>query len=608
MANENRIVSVEFDINKRIDGRLEEILNSQPVLLPADNHPLVEDYIRKIEGTYDVSRSKEDTDNAIDLLYIAYNTTPQEEGQIRVGIDSLMGRLIRTQQESELKMKAATEDTNRILKSLRTVFEDWQEIRSSEDATELKGFVGEDLFDLAGDIKTRAERISTDLANIANTYNGIIDDTSKATAQGEQALANRLKNKAEVEKEISKNNADREKLQSLVNDLQADIKKYEKLANEYKSQAETAEERAFIMSIVRVGAQMISAAIPAITAAATGGGSLIAGTALNTAKQLVNSETAQTENDTTAKVIETKKEISDKKAEKAQAEKEKTKLVERAKSLNDEKEKVEKSTELDESHKQTELTELTKRIDSNEKEIKEQDEKISAATRALNALQSALQALDKNMGQMSEKQEAHATDLRALQMKMLEKVEAYEQEKRNQAAELVKINALLKGQRTEEETIQLAIRSLNLSLAALKRVREIIIEVSFFFKSFADFMQQVMNAATEQSDLLQKVLEKDKLTPGFIKRLLRSTNDFFVTQTAEWTAVQVVATKFVGNFNEGWSRLNKLSGNYLTGDKLKAYLELAAGQIDDIAFKRKEAANAKLAELNQYRDRIKAKA
>lgn len=612
MAAVHQIISVEFDVNKRIDARVEEILESTSVVLPGVNHPLVEDYIRKIEGTYDVSRSKEDTDNAIDLLYIAYNTTPQEEGSIRVGIDQLMSRLIAAQQESERKMRGAVTDAERIVKSLRELFGDWGEARDSDDIQDLQDFLGKDLVDLAKEIKSRAERISTDLAKIADTYDGIIEDTTKATQQGEQALATRLKNKEEIEKEIAKSNAEREKLESLVRDLQADIAKYEKMANEYKSKAETAEQRAFIMSIVRVGAQMISSMIPAITAgiagAATGGVSLIAASASSTARQTVNSETATTESDNAAKIIETKKQIADKCTEKTTAEREKTDLEKKGKELIAEKKKVEGDTATDADTKAVQLEAVNKRIKANDAKIEEKTNKISAAETALNALNASLKSLDENMGKMAEKQEQQATDLRSMQMKMLEKVEAYETEKRTQAAELVKINALLTGQRTEEETIQLAIQSLNLSLKALKRVREIIVEISFFFKSFADFMQKIVESSVEQSDMIQKALDQDRMTKSFTKRIKRNTNDFFVTQTAEWQAVEIVSAKFVDNFKDGWSKLNKLSGTYLTGDELKSYLKVAASQIEDIAFKRKQAATAKLEELNRYRDRIQAEA
>ena len=64
-----------------------------------------------------------------------------------------------------------------------------------------------------------------------------------------------------------------------------------------------------------------------------------------------------------------------------------------------------------------------------------------------------------------------------MQMNMLDKADQYEKERRTQSAELVKISALLKGQRSQQETIQLAIKSLNLSLSALKRTKEIVEEM-----------------------------------------------------------------------------------------------------------------------------------
>ncbi|WP_234932244.1 hypothetical protein [Pectobacterium carotovorum] len=39
MAAENQIVSIEFDVNKRIDAQVEEILDSNNVALPDVNHP-----------------------------------------------------------------------------------------------------------------------------------------------------------------------------------------------------------------------------------------------------------------------------------------------------------------------------------------------------------------------------------------------------------------------------------------------------------------------------------------------------------------------------------------------------------------------------------------
>jgi chromosome segregation ATPase len=611
MSAKERIVSIEFDVNKRIEKQVENILKDEPISLPDSNHSLVDDYIRKIEGSYDVSRSKEDTNNAIDLLYIAYNTTPQTEGKIRSDIDKLMTRLVATQKVSALKMSKAVDGSRKILDSIDNLFPYWLAAIESSDTQDLKDFIGEDLFDLAEEIKSRAEQISAELTKIAETYDGIIDDTSVAANKSEQVLASELQNKKNIEKEIDKNNAERQKLQSLVKDLQIDISKYEKMANEYKSQAETAEERAFIMSIVRVGAEMLSATIPAITAgitgAATGGTSLIAASAVTTARQLTNAETASTDDDKTAEVIETKKEIADERAAKTAAERDKAELEKKNKELTKDKKKIQDDKEIDADIKAVKLEAVDKRIEDNEAEIKDKDSKISNATIALEALNASLKSLDKNLGKMTEKQEEHATNLRSLQMTMLNKVEAYETEKRTQAAELVKINALLQGQRTDEESIELAIKSLNLSLKALKRVREIIVEISFFFKSFADFMQQIMENSLEQSKMIQKALNRDRLTNSATSRIKRNTDDFFVTQTAEWQAVEIVSAKFVDNFNEGWSKLNKLTGTYIDTDELKSYLNTAAELIENISFNRRQASSAKLVALNLYRDRILAK-
>lgn len=608
MRDENQIASTEFDVNQHIDAQVEKILENKKFSLPGTAHPLVGDYVRKIEGTYDVVRSKEDTDNAIDLLYIAYNTTPQDEGAIRSSIDNLMSRLIELQGKSAAQMSSAVVDAGVILKSIRGLFGDWENVRDGEGRQELKDFIGSDLIDLAEDIKKRAERISGGLTRIANSYDEVIKDTTKATHQGEEALAARLKNQDEVKKEIAKNKAEREKLDSLVSDLQADIAKYEKMANDYKAQAETAENRAFIMSIVRVGAQMIASTVPAITAgitgAATGGVSLLAASAASTLRQTTNAAAATTEDDKTADILKAKTEIAEKAAEKAAAEREKNELESKAKELVAEKAKIKDGSDAE--IKAAQIAAIDKRIEDNEKAIKDKESKIATATAALNALKDSLKVLDENMGKMAEKQEKQGADLRSLQMKMLEKIEAYENTKREQNAELVKINALLVGQHTVEETIQLAVKSLNLSLKALKRMREIIIEIAFFFKTFAAFMDQVMENSDNESEMIKNVVGRDNVTSSLMQRIKRNTNDFFVTQVAEWQAAEIVSAKFVGNFKDGWSKLNKLSGTYLTGDELKAYLVVAATQIDAIAFKRKQAAAARLVELEIYRARISA--
>ena len=606
------VTNIEFEITKRIDSQVETIAASDTTTLPGEGHPLVEDFVRKIEGNYNVNRAKLDTDNAISLLYIGYNATPQSEGQIRVTISDIMGRLILAQQESELKMRGAVADAGKIIKSLNGMFGEWTEVRSEDDDSDLKAFLKEDMVDLAADIGKRAERVSTELSKIASDYDGIITDTDKAANDAQTALAGRIKDKEALEKEISQNNAQAAKLESLITDLQASITKYQDMANKYEKRAETAEERAFVMSIVRVGAEMLTAAIPAITAgltgAATGGASLVASAAISTASQMTTREAAANPDDKTADEIEKKKEVIDAKADQATAEQKKAELEKNAENLKADKADVEADATKSEEAKATELATIQKRIDDNEKAIKEQETKIAQAKVALEAAQGALKALSAGMKELSQEQKDQATSLREMQMQMIEKVETYETAKREQSAELIKINALLKGQRTEEETIQLAIKSLNLSLRALKRMREIIVEVSFFFKSFSAFMQNIASNCSDQGDAIQDAIDRDSMSKRFKKRIVKANSEFFVSQAAEWKATEIVSSKFVDNFKDGWSELNKLNGNYLTGDALNDYLKTASDQIDAIAADREAASRAKIASLNEYRARILASA
>ncbi|WP_323572304.1 MULTISPECIES: hypothetical protein [unclassified Rhizobium] len=173
---------------------------------------------------------------------------------------------------------------------------------------------------------------------------------------------------------------------------------------------------------------------------------------------------------------------------------------------------------------------------------------------------------------------------------------------------LVKINALLKGKQTEDDKIKLAVQSLNVSLSALKRMKEIIEEVAFFFKTFADFMQAVADDAQHQVSGIEAVAELDVIRRNRFVQLVRSVDEFFVRQTGQWHAVGVVCDRFNRSFSEGWTKLNKLNGTYLTGDSLKAYLSVASEKLTEIVAEREAAADAKIASLQAYRQDLNERA
>jgi hypothetical protein len=654
MSNTAAFESRKQKLDKDIEEQVQKLRAATPLELPAADAEVTKLYVRRIEGTYNVERAKKDTDNAIDLLYIAYNTTPQDKGNIRVKIGEIMDRLIKAQQESERAMKKAMGIADRLITVVRTNVRDWQDLRNCKGpddtagVAEIKDFVRKDLLEVAKQIKDRALDVKRDLDGIATTYQGIITDTADATAKSETALADELENKAAIEQEINEANAKREQLEELVKDLQHEVEKYDEMARKYESQASTAEERAFVMSIVQVGAQMVASAVPGIvtaaTGAATGGASLVASAAVSTVSRAVgdkNNDVKKSDPSDDAAVVQTKTKISEKRGQVQASEKRVADAKEKVKGLEKEvrdEEKKESGKEedrgkaketgkeedkgkgkgkdtgtedkgKDKGEAKKEDSEVVKalktRVADAKKDLKKEEDEYAELIGALSGLQASLLALDKGLGKLSAKQEDAAASLREMQMKMLDKVEVYEKERRTQNAELVKINALLKGKRSKEETIHLAIQSLNISISALKRTKEIIQEIAFFFKSFADFMDEVGKEADGDIALFEQFVGKEKLRETYFKGLVQDVDKFFLRANAEWYAIQFVSDKFCKSFEDGWSKLNKLSGKYIHGAELETYLKGAADKIEEIVAEREEASKQKILDLDGYRKQLR---
>jgi F420-0:gamma-glutamyl ligase-like protein len=638
MPNVVKFESTNEKLDSEIKVQVSNIRGDGKYQLPSRGADLVEIYRQKIEGNYDVSRAKKDTDNAIDLLYIAYNTTPQDEGDIRVKISGVMDKLLKAQGQSRLAMSKAMRIADNVLGVLENILPDWEDTKAEENTDELRAFVKSDLINLAGNIKQKALSIKDELFAVASAYDGIIADTVHATGDSEIALGKRLTQKTALEDEINEASAERERLESLVSDLKAQVVNFDKKAREYESRAKTAEERAFIMSIVRVGAQVVSAAIPAFAMASGGPASVLAASAMGRtpeAKGDAGDDNGKSGAKSTGKAadsedgIKTRKEISEKNAELDKAKKKISTLKEKKKSLKNEleieskknpkntetpkkgqKQKDVKLEKLDQTDDQDEEIKeddtegekrLKERINSTNKELKEEEEKVSTLTKALAGLQAALNALDKGLAKLSDDQQSLAGSLYQMQMQMLDKAEAYETERRNQSAQLTKIAALLKGQRSREETIHLCIKSLNLSLSALKRAKEIVEEIAFFFKSFADFMEMMSLESSTQMELLEQVAKSERIRSQMHARLLLSMDEFFIKQAAEWHATWLVAQEFNNCFASGWSKLNGLAGKYITGDELTAYFKQATGTLESIVMERRIASEQKFSQISDYR-------
>ncbi len=622
MADTSTFESRAALIDKTIDGEVDKLRAASPLKLPDGESAIVKAYVRKIEGTYNVERAKIDTDNAIDLLYIAYNTTPQEDGEIRVKISRIMDKLIDAQSDSTRALAEAMTTARNVISDLGNLLPDWLDVKEENDVDEIKTFVGKDLPKLAVKIQRRAEAVEKTLNGIAKAYDQIIKDTTTASDASEQALAGHIQDQAAIRAEVVEAEAESARLESLVTDLKEAFKDFEAKAKAYEKRAETAESRAFILQIVKIGAQVISSAMPAIAmalgAGATGGTSVIAANTLSTLKQATGSakKDDKTDTDVTAKVIQTKNDISKKKKEFEAAERKAATSKEKVEGLRKDLKKAQQDAakpvevgtpkETEENPADgAEINGVKGRLKDAKKTLKDDEEETDKLAAALAGLQAGLKALADGLGELSQEQKDEAASLRELQMKMLDKAEAYEKERREQAANLVKINALLKGKLSKEETIKLAIKSLNISISALKRTKEIVEEIAFFFKSFADFMHQVAEEAKIQIDLSESVAASETLRKSRLADTIKKTDEFFLRQAGEWQAAKLVSERFNHAFDAGHSKLNRLRGTYIVGDELKAYLADAAVRLREIADAREAAAKARIADLAAYRQKLR---
>ncbi len=604
-------------VAKAIDAEVAKLRAVKPLELPETDAAIVGHYVAKIEGRYDVRRAKTDTDNAIDLLYIAYNTTPQEEGQTRVEIEQIMDRLLRAQRTSKGVMSEAVDAAGDVITFLDMALPAWLDAKEDGDVAGIKGFLTQDLLATATDIKQKANEVREALSKIATTYDGIITDTATAARNSQQVLAGRLSDQKAVLAEISEAEADRDQMESLVKDLQDEVRKFEAKARAYEQRATTAEERAFVMQIIKVGAQVVAAALPpiamALGAGATGGGSVIAAATMKSITQAGKpEEKPKTETDNTDQVLKTKGEIAGKKAALVLAEQKvadsKDKVADLRQDLTKAQQKEGKPAEAGsakETVEQPEDSEVVKGVKGRLKDAKqtltEDESKVVALVGALSGLQASLNALAQGLGELSQEQKDEAAGLREIQMKMLDKAEAYERERREQAAKLVRINALLKGRLSREETIKLTIKSLNVSISALKRTKEIIEEIACFFDSFVQFMKRVTEEARIEITVVEGLLKQQTFGKASLERIVRSTDEFFIRQTGEWRAVGVVSEAFNKSFTDGFTKLNGLQGHYVTGDQLTAYLAEAAALLTKISTERQAAAKARLLDLDDYR-------
>lgn len=593
MSTISPFVSKATQLADAIAKHVEQIRTQQPLQLPGRDAEIVNRYVEQIEGSYDTARAKTDTDHAIELLYIAYNTTPQSQAQIRNKISAIMSKLIDAQQASETTINEAVAVASTIDQRLRNELPGWLDIKESEVTEEIKAFIAKDLSDLAKFIEEKAVNVKDRLLAIAKDYDVIINETQGVTDSSELLLGETLKAQSKLADEIRASKVRSEALEGLVDDMRKQVEKFQKLAEDYQNQAESAESKASSAAFLRGLLDVVSAVLPVVALVSGGGVPLLAGAAAAgsvSQRVMTNADT-----DKAIKMREKQSRLqSDLKDSQDTLEKQR----EQVQSLKAEQAKLSGQSE-------EESNGLQARIDKAEEAEKATMLKNTKLQSEMDEIQGALAQLEKLADTISEQQTTKAKSLRDLQLQMVDKAEAYEAKRSEHAAELITLKALMAGQRDEQETNELAIRSLNVSMTALKRTKEIVEEIAHFFLSFSSYMQQVCDSADAQVASYEKVAQSETLRQHKRDQVFLSTDVFFIEQTAQWLAAARVCSTFADTFRDGWSKLNTLNGNYISGEQLGEYLNTAATQLDKIVTVRKSMQDQRLSDLDSYRQQIK---
>ncbi|MDF0729492.1 hypothetical protein P0Y43_01965 [Pseudomonas entomophila] len=593
MTNVVVFVSKETRLAEAVAEQVAQVRAQDPLALPNQDAAIVRSYIEQIEGTYDTARAKTDTDHAIELLYIAYNTTPQAQGEIRNSISSIMTKLIDAQQASQVSINEAVAVASLIDQKLRGTLPDWLDVKDSDNVQEIKDFVAKDLLELAKLIEAKALSVRDKLLAVAADYDKIIQDTESVTQRSEVVLGETLTANKKLADDMLKDQARSEALEALVEDMRKQVEQFQKLAADYAKQAKDSEDRAARASFLQGLFQVVSAVLP-IVALATGVGApaAAAGAVISSVGTRVAAQRS------TASEIKMREEHSDLQVQHKQLQQEVRESQEKVDSLN---------TELKEAGSDA-VEGLEERARKAQEGLDAALAKKSKLEADMNELQNALGKLEKIADNASVREETKAKGLRELQLEMVTKAEDYEKKRSEHSAELITLKVLLAGKRDEHETNELAIRSLNLSMSALKRTKEIVEEIAHFFLSFSSFMQRVADDARVKVESYEQVAEGGALRKHKREQLFASTDEFFIEQTARWLAVAKVCEVFAKTFEDGWTKLNTLNGNYVSTDKLNDYLSAAGTKLEAIAHVRDEMKAARLRDLESYRQQIQADA
>jgi hypothetical protein len=194
MSNEAEFVQRAPPRDANIQEQIDKLAKATPLTLPTSDTELTKLYVQSIEGARDAGRARKNTDNAIDVLDIAFNATPQVAEEIRIQISGIINKLIATQQDSEMAMRKATAAADDVQQAIGRIFPDWLDVRNCQGPEDAAGvedprsFLNTEIATLGKTIASDALSVKSLLEGISATYDGVIKGAVEAVAAARSTI------------------------------------------------------------------------------------------------------------------------------------------------------------------------------------------------------------------------------------------------------------------------------------------------------------------------------------------------------------------------------------------------------------------------------------
>jgi len=560
--------------------------------LPPPDSKLVTDERARVLKTIKLEKLIEGLSRTGDLINLAYNATPAKFGNLRAPMAKLQDRFGGLCAKCIQEMDSVAEATRAILPNITRTF------------TFLLDGKDELAISFLSRCAAQAQKLSDSVGSLAKEFDALADETMKILSDAELERGVQIQKAEELRAKAKDLEAKTAEAKLLAEKLAESKKELQRLYDQAKEKAETAENRAFALSMVSAIMKPLGEGLGAFASAYS--------QSANPLSRLMPPATpkkTKTDKDEPPKgkpeskeELEVKKGTAEKALEAAKAKKKAAdtavetakKRVTTAKTSVEGAEKAVTEAKDEKEKKAATETLSTAKAEKSDADVvlenKEKDQKTAAteeekAESNLKAIMAALQGLGKAVsevgtavGQMGNDYNAAAEGYRKEKLKYLDMLMEKQDKERETLASMQRYAIEMKNMGEQEQTAEVTASALFQAIAALKQVVVVLRDASLFWSNMAEHCKRLANPAMKQD--IEDFKNEDRETKLAIYRE-DSFKESVVRYYAGWIALQSIAEQYMRETAEVRERVKSDFANYLDDKAARA----KATQLGDLLLK-----------------------